>query len=140
MCTFLTSVNTSFAHCSLYSYLNDLYPLSSVSWQNVQVGTLIPSNIIFLISFISGELKYSNGDYYKGSFKDGYPHGKGKMFWANGDYYEGNWDNGKPKGYGKKLFTLDNGDKYEGEYDLLKIKQAHSKIVLSDHGKDSKNH
>ena len=34
----------------------------------------------------------------------------------------------------------DSGGKYEGEYDLVKIREAHSKILLSDHGKDSKNH
>lgn len=32
-----------------------------------------------------------NGDYYEGTFKDGFIDGKGKYTRKNGDFYEGEW-------------------------------------------------
>jgi hypothetical protein len=51
---------------------------------------------------------------YKGEFKNGNFHGKGKMIYANGDIYEGKWERGSPYGYGRLEYS--NGDVYEGEW------------------------
>lgn len=67
------------------------------------------------------EVKYRNGDYYKGVWNElsyipgDYPSGYGEMKNHDGSYYKGEWDcNGyKDKGYGKEIY--DNGY-YEGEF------------------------
>jgi len=40
-------------------------------------------------------MTYSNGDVYEGDWRDGNPHGKGKMTYSNGHVYEGDWRDGK---------------------------------------------
>ena len=45
--------------------------------------------------------------YYKGEFKNGYCHGKGKIEFAEcqgGGYYEGNFVNGQKEGYGVQFY------------------------------------
>ena len=39
--------------------------------------------------------RYSNGAVYEGQWKDGQPHGKGKMKYSNGMIYSGMWREGK---------------------------------------------
>jgi hypothetical protein len=47
-----------------------------------------------------GELKYANGNIYKGNFFNGLPNGSGKMIFPNGDFSEGIWkDNNLINGY-----------------------------------------
>jgi len=75
---------------------------------------------------------------YTGIFKDGKPHGKGKMTYEDGDYYEGDFVEGHQTGKGIMVKTsikciykgdfvngllngngikkYDNGDIYEGEF------------------------
>ena len=67
-------------------------------------------------------------DSYTGSFKNGYPDGKGKYNWKNGDWYNGEWKKGKREGKGTMFYkekdskdSLLTGywknDKYVGKYE-----------------------
>jgi len=73
-------------------------------------------------TFSAGELQddsvivnYSNGDVYKGEFKNGEKHGVGKLICNNGDVYEGEFENGKKHGVGKLI--CNNGDVYDGKFE-----------------------
>ena len=57
---------------------------------------------------------YPNGDVYEGDWRDGKPHGRGKMTYPNGDVYEGDWLHGKANGIGK--YTYRDGRVYEGGF------------------------
>lgn len=46
-------------------------------------------------------------DRYEGSFKNGYPDGKGTYTWANGEVYVGEWEQGKRNGIGDFTYTKD---------------------------------
>ncbi len=65
-----------------------------------------------------GTYKWSDGDTYKGEWKDGKFHGKGEYFYSNGSRFVGAYKNGKKHGEG--LFIKPNGDKYEGTWELGK--------------------
>jgi tetratricopeptide (TPR) repeat protein len=68
------------------------------------------------------EIKYPNGDYYKGKVKDGKPHGKGKYIWANERSFNGNFEFGVPSGLGVmriKDFVIEGSfgsGKFNGAY------------------------
>lgn len=48
-----------------------------------------------------GVIEYpNNGGQYEGRLRNGKPHKKGKMTYPNGDTYEGEWQNGKPHNQG----------------------------------------
>ena len=47
-----------------------------------------------------GVLRYSDGNRFEGSFKEGNKHGKGVYFFANGEIYKGKWTNDKRHGKG----------------------------------------
>lgn len=75
-------------------------------------------------------------DSYTGSFKNGYPDGKGKYSWKNGDWYDGQWKKGKREGKGTMFYkekdskdSLLTGywknDRYIGKYEKPYI--VHSK-------------
>ena len=51
-------------------------------------------------------------DVYKGDYRDGKRHGKGKCTYANGDIYEGEFMDGKKHGKGAHRYA--NGDVYLG--------------------------
>ena len=58
---------------------------------------------------------YANGNVYDGGWKDGQPHGNGKMTYANGDVYDGDWKDYMPNGHGTmiyKSFLYTGGWKY----------------------------
>lgn len=64
-----------------------------------------------------GELTYNEHDSrksYKGDFKDGMRHGKGKLIFRNDAYYDGEWVNDKYEGYGEE--SLPGGNLLEGYY------------------------
>ena len=61
-----------------------------------------------------GAASFSNGDKYRGEWKDGKMHGQGTYTWANGNQYVGGWRNGKEHGRGTR--TGKNGMKYVGEW------------------------
>ena len=65
-----------------------------------------------------GTIQYSNGDVYKGSFKDGRPHGhgvlkQGRFMGSGASVYVGEWVNGSRNGYGV-LDDIISGEKYMG--------------------------
>jgi len=47
-------------------------------------------------------------DRYEGSFKKGYPEGKGTYTWSNGDAYTGEWRMGKRDGIGEFIQYQEN--------------------------------
>ena len=61
-----------------------------------------------------GAYKWSNGDVYKGQWKDGFLHGQGIYKWKDGTVYDGQWKDGKKNGQGTEKWV----DKavYVGQY------------------------
>ena len=73
-----------------------------------------------------GELTYNEHDsrkYYKGDFKDGMRHGKGKLVFRNDAYYDGEWANDKYEGYGEE--SLPGGNNLEGYYTAGRLTSGH---------------
>lgn len=62
-----------------------------------------------------GVLKNSNGDVYEGDFKEGLRDGQGVMKFKNGDVYEGAYKDNQPNGHGVLKYKK-SGDVYEGVY------------------------
>ena len=62
-----------------------------------------------------GKLTYRNGWFYEGEWKDGKYDGKGKMTYGNGWFYEGEWKDGLKNGQGKMTYV--DGMVYEGEWE-----------------------
>lgn len=61
-----------------------------------------------------------DGNKYVGEYKDGKPHGKGKMTYAKNDeynrkFYDGDWVDGNAEGQGTLVWK--DGDRYEGEFE-----------------------
>lgn len=61
-----------------------------------------------------GTMKYKNGDFYDGNWKDNRKDGKGIMKYANGDFYHGKWSSGSQ--FGRGIMRYANGDIYEGDW------------------------
>lgn len=59
-----------------------------------------------------GEMRWDNGDIYKGNLIRGQRVGAGEMIWANGQSYRGDWVADVPNGHGALKFA--NGDLYQG--------------------------
>ena len=62
-----------------------------------------------------GKLKFFNGDFYEGSFLNGYRSGTGMYQYSNGDTYEGSFKNGCKDGKGVYHYK-DSGAVYQGSY------------------------
>ena len=61
------------------------------------------------------EIKYENGNYYKGEERNGKREGKGIEYYKNGEIkYDGDWNDDMPEGKGK--FIDENGNYYIGEF------------------------
>eukprot|EP01090_Pellita_catalonica_P015093 TRINITY_DN3992_c0_g1_i1.p1 TRINITY_DN3992_c0_g1~~TRINITY_DN3992_c0_g1_i1.p1 ORF type:complete len:1039 (-),score=172.33 TRINITY_DN3992_c0_g1_i1:36-3047(-) len=60
------------------------------------------------------EIRWKNGDYFKGNFANDLRTGYGTLICANGTAYEGNWENDNYHGKGK--LTLPQGV-YEGDFE-----------------------
>ncbi len=80
---------------------------------------------------------------YKGEFKNGLPHGKGKFTYEFGSYYEGDFENGKFNGQGRliepggdyKVGLFKNGKYVPGsgtEKDTLEARKAAQKQAEKD--------
>ena len=61
-----------------------------------------------------GTFKWSSGNEYSGTFKNGSRDGEGVFTFANGDKYIGEYKAGKRNGMG--IYFFNDGMKYEGEY------------------------
>jgi hypothetical protein len=60
------------------------------------------------------EHTYPSGEKYKGEFKDGKRHGKGKLVMSDSEYYEGEFKDDKMNGKGK--LVMSDSEYYEGEF------------------------
>ena len=64
---------------------------------------------------LNNEIKYENGNYYKGEIKNRKREGKGIEYYKNGGIkYEGNWVDDMPEGNGK--FIEEEGNYYIGQF------------------------
>lgn len=63
--------------------------------------------------------KYPNGDYYEGEWKNGKPHGNGKMIFSNGSSYDGIWDNGKIVQGSAEIKLYDDNQVFRGNLSAL---------------------
>jgi hypothetical protein len=61
-----------------------------------------------------GDYKWSNGDVYKGQWKDGKLTGQGIYKWKDGTVYEGGWKDGKQNGQGTNKWP--DGAVYVGQF------------------------
>ena len=58
----------------------------------------------------------SNGNFYKGSFINGLPHGSGEMVLPEGDIYNGDFKKGMKHGEGKLIMKGDGCGVFIGEF------------------------
>ena len=72
---------------------------------------------------------YEDGGTYRGEFKKGLPHGKGKMTYPSGPVYEGRVKKGMRDGYGKMSYP--NGAMYDGQWHK-DLKHGHGKYSYSN--------
>ena len=61
-----------------------------------------------------GEIKSPDGYVYKGKWKLGFKFGYGEVKYSDGDVYKGEWKDSKYNGYG--VYKFNNGDVYKGEF------------------------
>ena len=57
-----------------------------------------------------------DGTKYTGKWRDGNPHGQGKIKYKDGSHYKGEWRDGQPHGEGRKFNARDKST-YEGEWE-----------------------
>jgi hypothetical protein len=76
-----------------------------------------------------GKMVYSDGDVYEGEWKDGVPHGHGKMVYSDGDVYEGEWKDGDPHGHGKQKYS--DGTVYDGNW-IDGTPNGHCKVTYAN--------
>ncbi|HPQ51868.1 MAG TPA: hypothetical protein PK253_01345 [Spirochaetota bacterium] len=62
--------------------------------------------------FRKGAFRWSNNDYYRGSFSNAQRHGYGVYHYSHGTEYRGQWRNNKA--HGKGSIAWKNGDRYSG--------------------------
>ena len=86
-------------------------------------------------------------DTYTGSFRKGYPNGKGIYKWSTGEYYEGEWLMGKREGLGEYHYSINGkealqtgvweNDRFLGPAPVLpeiKLRQNISDVKISKTG------
>jgi len=78
----------------------------------------------------TGRKIYVNGDYYKGSFLNGLPDGKGLLVEITGRKFEGEWRSGYQHGYCVEVWGNGEG-KYEGEF-VEGRRQGKGRLELAD--------
>lgn len=61
-----------------------------------------------------GTYRYSDGTTYRGEWKNGEPHGKGRAEYLSRGVYQGEWRDGKPHGQGSHKYS--DGGIYTGEF------------------------
>jgi hypothetical protein len=90
-----------------------IFPCELFSQKNCQV--LVPEIDSIYTGKCKKGLAHGKGqafgkDYYRGKFKAGYPSGQGTYVWSNGDEYKGDWKEGKRDGEGKLTLKTPDGD------------------------------
>lgn len=80
------------------------------------IGTLSVEDIHVhrVLPYARGEIKYPNGDIYRGELVNGQRHGKGEYIFACGGCCKGEWVNDKMNGEG--ILVFQNNDRYEGQF------------------------
>uniref|UniRef100_A0A8C3KR44 MORN repeat-containing protein 4 n=1 Tax=Calidris pygmaea TaxID=425635 RepID=A0A8C3KR44_9CHAR len=66
------------------------------------------------MTLTKGSFTYSNGEEYRGEWKEGRRHGVGQLTFADGTAYVGHFENGLFHGCG--VLTFSDGSRYEGEF------------------------
>ncbi|XP_014741480.1 PREDICTED: MORN repeat-containing protein 4 isoform X1 [Sturnus vulgaris] len=66
------------------------------------------------MTLTKGSFTYSNGEEYRGEWKEGRRHGIGQLTFADGTAYVGHFENGLFHGCG--VLTFSDGSRYEGEF------------------------
>ncbi|XP_006903600.1 PREDICTED: MORN repeat-containing protein 4-like, partial [Elephantulus edwardii] len=73
------------------------------------------------MTLTKGSFTYSNGEEYRGEWKEGEKehwggrrHGFGQLMFADGGTYLGHFENGLFNGFG--VLTFSDGSRYEGEF------------------------
>ncbi|OWK62291.1 MORN repeat-containing protein 4 [Lonchura striata] len=66
------------------------------------------------MTLTKGSFTYSNGEEYRGEWKEGRRHGIGQLTFADGTAYVGHFENGLFHGCG--VLTFPDGSRYEGEF------------------------
>lgn len=61
----------------------------------------------------NGQVRWANGDHYRGDLLKSRRHGQGEFVWASGQRYSGSWIDDEPQGKGQLVFS--NGNRYEGD-------------------------
>jgi hypothetical protein len=61
----------------------------------------------------NGQVRWANGDHYRGDLRKSRRHGQGEFVWASGQRYNGSWVDDEPQGKGQLGFA--NGNRFEGE-------------------------
>ncbi|XP_065699561.2 MORN repeat-containing protein 4 isoform X1 [Patagioenas fasciata] len=72
----------------------------------------LPEAVIMTLT--KGSFTYSNGEEYRGEWKEGRRHGVGQLTFADGTAYMGHFENGLFHGCG--VLTFSDGSRYEGEF------------------------
>ena len=88
-------------HYRLQASTNQQY-VNQLQWENVlllQIDKHTKQNSDGL-RICNSFYTYSNGDKYKGAWKDFKRHGKGTFEWSNGNSYTGDWCDDKMNGVG----------------------------------------
>ncbi|KAM6347957.1 MORN repeat-containing protein 4 isoform 1-T1 [Alca torda] len=66
------------------------------------------------MTLTKGSFTYSNGEEYRGEWKEGRRHGIGQLTFSDGTAYVGHFENGLFHGCG--VLTFSDGSRYEGEF------------------------
>ncbi len=61
-----------------------------------------------------GKIRWQDGSFYSGQWKNGKMHGRGVMSWEDGSSYAGQWKHGKREGRGSYRWV--SGSRYTGEW------------------------
>jgi 1-phosphatidylinositol-4-phosphate 5-kinase len=102
--------------------ISKIRPGMKIEWRG---GTYVGDVLSKRVPHGKGEIKYANGDIYKGDWKLGSCHGFGECIGKLGDSefnYKGELRN--DNFYGQGVYTWGNGDVYEG---LWKNNKANGK-------------
>ncbi|MCB2207462.1 MAG: hypothetical protein KQH67_04130 [Bacteroidetes bacterium] len=107
----MTAILKNTKNCYLILFMSAI-PFLLVAQENCKV--LVPEISEKYVGKCKKGLAHGKGlaigvDTYEGSFKKGYPEGRGTYTWSTGEVYSGEWKVGKRNGIGKYTFTK-NGE------------------------------
>ncbi|XP_055576046.1 MORN repeat-containing protein 4 isoform X1 [Falco cherrug] len=94
-------------------------PSAGPEWGTVRAASAEPALALRYLEAVAmtltkGSFTYSNGEEYRGEWKEGRRHGVGQLTFADGTAYVGHFENGLFHGCG--VLTFSDGSRYEGEF------------------------